>query len=70
MNAITKIEEAVPIYDIAPRSQLVIDGIEYAYAERLPGGHRCQSAWNVDPRSAPKIDPSVSLIAVAVGAEP
>lgn len=40
MNAITKVEEAVPIYDIAPRSQLVIGGIEYAYAERLPGGHR------------------------------
>lgn len=40
MNAITKIEAEVPIYDIAPRSQLVIDGIEYAYAERLPGGHK------------------------------
>ena len=30
----------------------------------------CQSAWNVDPRSAPKTDPSVGVIAVAVGAEP
>ncbi|MER0240070.1 Mu transposase C-terminal domain-containing protein [Fulvimarina sp. MAC8] len=40
MNAITKIETAVPIYDIAPRSQLIIDGVEYAYAERLAAGHK------------------------------
>jgi len=46
VNAITKIEAEVPIYDIPPRSQLVIGGahgvgsVEYVYGERLPGGHK------------------------------
>ncbi|WP_061934750.1 Mu transposase C-terminal domain-containing protein [Aureimonas sp. AU22] len=40
MNALTKIEEDVPIYEVAPRSRWVTGGVEYIYEERLPGGHK------------------------------
>lgn len=44
MNAHANIEQTVPIYDIAPRSRLIVDGIEYEYKERLDEGHTAARA--------------------------
>ena len=39
MNAFSEIRAAIPVYDIAPKSQLVFDGLTYVHLERQAAGH-------------------------------